>query len=332
MRAGHRPLPPGALPGAAAAAGEGLPRRVSRHTLGGSPGGGWGGPGRRRQPTPAAEGRRSFLLPSPPAPMRVCADGARQSPSRPRPAPASISTGGGGRSNNLPSPCWKEATSGPQPEREEAAAVSREAGRAEGSGRAGGTRLLPAPRQRYRSSGAAGGSGEGRTEMAAATWELDEEEGQGFPSGPPALGGGGGGRGGRVPGMRHLPLKGGLYRGSGKRSPWERSCLPFLAAAFPEKKRPGLRLSRKRAESSPQHGGEREKGGEKRVGVWEVSGLPGALPQPLPALPGPVALPAAPLGCGGVGVVPFFHRLRPRTKALSPCVSPQCTCTRSIVR
>ncbi|XP_037985044.1 class E basic helix-loop-helix protein 22-like [Motacilla alba alba] len=131
--------------------------------------------------------------------MRVCADGARQSPSRPRPAPASISTGGGGRSNNLPSPCWKEATSGPQPEREEAAAVSREAGRAEGSGRAGGSRLLPAPRPRYRWSGAAGGSEEGRTEMAAATWELDEEEGQGFPSGPPALGGGGGdGGGGRL--------------------------------------------------------------------------------------------------------------------------------------
>lgn len=30
--------------------------------------------------------------------------------------------------------------------------------------------------------------------MAAATWELDEEEGQDFPSGPPALGGGEGGR------------------------------------------------------------------------------------------------------------------------------------------
>lgn len=117
----------------------------------------------------------SLLLPPP---MRVCADGARQSPSRPRPAPASISTGGGGRSNNLPSPCWKEATSGPQPEREEAAAVSREAGRAEGSWRAGGTRLLPAPRPCYRWRGAAAGSKEGGTEMAAATWELDEGRGR----------------------------------------------------------------------------------------------------------------------------------------------------------
>lgn len=42
-----------------------------------------------------------------------------QSPRRPRPAPASISSGGSDRgsgcSNNLPSPCWKEATSGPRP-------------------------------------------------------------------------------------------------------------------------------------------------------------------------------------------------------------------------
>lgn len=41
--------------------------------------GGWDGPRRRRQPTPAAEGGRSLLLPSPtpPAPLRVYADGAR---------------------------------------------------------------------------------------------------------------------------------------------------------------------------------------------------------------------------------------------------------------
>lgn len=68
-------------------------------------------------------------------------------------------------------------------------------GRAGGEKQAGGggARLLPAPRARYRWSRPAGGSGEGGTEMAAATWELaeEEEEGQGFPSGPPALGGGG---------------------------------------------------------------------------------------------------------------------------------------------
>lgn len=85
VRAGHRPLPPGALPGAAAAAGEGLPRRASQHPLGGSPGGGWGGPGRHRQPTPAAEGRRSLLLPSPPTPD-ACVRGRR--PSVPEPPPA----------------------------------------------------------------------------------------------------------------------------------------------------------------------------------------------------------------------------------------------------
>lgn len=168
VRAGHRPLPPGALPGTAAGAGEGPPRRASRHPLGGSPGEAGVGPGGADSQLPRLRENEAFSSLLLPPPMRVCADGARQSPSRPRPAPASISTGGGGRSNNLPSPCWKEATSGP--EREEAAAVSREAGRAEGSGRAGGTRLLPAPRPRYRWSGAAGGSEEGCTEMAATTW------------------------------------------------------------------------------------------------------------------------------------------------------------------
>lgn len=277
------------------------------------------------------EALSSLLLPPL---MRVCADGARQSPSRPRSAPASISTGGGGRSNNLPSPCWKEATSGPQPEREEAAAVSREAGRAEGNGRAGGTRILPAPRPRYRWSGAAGGSGERRTEMAAATWELaEEEEGQGFPSGPPALGGGGGdGGGGRLPRDAPPAPEGWASRGLGKGAFLGEELPSFHGRHLPLRETPGIPAHV--AASGDQPPALRE-GEEKRVGAWEVSGLPGALPQPLSCPPGAVALPALPLGRRGalylrVRMALFHYRLHPPTEALESRVSSHCMCTRSI--
>lgn len=62
--------------------------------------------------------------------------------------------------------------------------------------------------------------------MAAVTWELaeeDEEEGQGFPSGPPALGGGG-----RLPREAPPAPEGGAPPGAGQEAPSEGSCPPFL--------------------------------------------------------------------------------------------------------
>ncbi|XP_071593835.1 collagen, type I, alpha 1b-like [Heliangelus exortis] len=174
-RAGHRPLPQGEGcqgPGQAArprgrakaGGGEGLPHRKGRVP---TPAvrlpqrGGWGGPGRRRQRQPTSRLREdeafSFLLflPSlaPAAGVRGRRPRRGQSPSRPRPAPASISSGssggssgGGGssNSNNLPSPCWKEATSGPRAHRCEA----RGSGGCSQAGRAGGRRGVGSPSAR----------------------------------------------------------------------------------------------------------------------------------------------------------------------------------------
>lgn len=190
-----------------------------------------------------------------------------QSPRRPRPAPASISSdgsgGGSGCSDNLPSPCWKEATSEPRPHGSRAGGSGGSGGR----GRAGGGERSASARpvdalQVERSRGRRWGGRKGRVEMAGATWELAEEEGWCFPSGPPAQRGEEGSPGSATcPGGTTIRCRGGAVPSSV--SLW----------GSPQ---PSLREERPSAEGStgrpcPASPPSFSRGGRGAVGSWDVS-------------------------------------------------------------
>lgn len=280
-RAGHQPLPVGALPGPrgkGSLAGRPDTRSAAPPGEAGlGPGGADGQPPRLR----GDEAFSSLLLPPPDA----CA--ARTAPVSPRaapgPRPPPSAPTAAAAATTCPRHVGRKRRQGrSRSGRKRRPRPGRQGGRREAAGR-GALAFCP-PRGRATGGAERREAAErGGAEMAAATWELGEEEGQGFPSGPPAPGGGGGdgggGGGGRLPRDAPPAPAGRVCRG------WGRGLAARGAALLhggPEEKRAELRLTGQRAESGPgTEGGEKtgEAPGDVR-GVRAPRGAPSAPPGP----------------------------------------------------